>query len=229
VTDPGPRRAAGRGGWPQGIWGPLVLVGLLLITLAVLADLHRGRGPARSGHGVPLVNVGSLPAGGGAGARGQPAGRHESHGRSTPLPAGARLRLARFGVDAPISDVTTVGHVMQIPRDPHTVGWWSGGAAPGDAAGTAVIVGHINYAGVSGALAVLPDARPGDSVVVSTAHGDSRYRVVAVRSYPKATGIPADVFSRTGAPRLVLITCGGRFDSATGNYEANIVAYAQPL
>ena len=39
---------------------------------------------------------------------------------------------------------------------------------------------------------------------------------------------PTEVFSRTGRARLVLITCGGSFDSATGNYEDNIVAYAEP-
>ena len=79
---------------------------------------------------------------------------------------GSRLRLTRLGINAKITAVNTVGNVMQIPRDPHSLGWWRGGAAPGASAGTTVIVGHINYAGVTGALAVLPDARPGDAVVV---------------------------------------------------------------
>ena len=142
---------------------------------------------------------------------------------------GSRLRLTRLGVNAKITAVHTVGNIMQIPLNPHVLGWWQGGSPPGAGSGTTVIVGHINYAGVSGALAVLPDTRPGDSVVLDEGHKELRYRVSAIRSYPKTKGIPADVFSHTGAPRLVLITCGGPFDGATGNYLDNIVAYADPL
>jgi hypothetical protein len=47
--------------------------------------------------------------------------------------------------------------------------------------------------------------------------------------YAKPASIPADAFSRTGPPRLVLITCGGPFDPRTGNNEDNIVGHAQPL
>jgi hypothetical protein len=89
-------------------------------------------------------------------------------------------------------------------------------------------VGHINLAGITGALSVLPKARPGDRVAIRAAGRTLRYRVVAIRSYPKAIGIPAAVFGSTGRARLALITCGGPFDSATGNYEDNIVAYAEP-
>jgi len=32
-----------------------------------------------------------------------------------------------------------------------------------------------------------------------------------------------------GAPRLVLITCGGRFDPVARSYEDNIVVYAEPV
>jgi sortase (surface protein transpeptidase) len=91
-----------------------------------------------------------------------------------------------------------------------------------------VIVGHVNYAGVTGALAVLPQLRPGDRVTISAGHRRVRYVVTGVRSYPKSTGVPGQVFARGGRARLVLITCGGPFDSASGNYEANVVAYAVP-
>jgi hypothetical protein len=38
----------------------------------------------------------------------------------------------------------------------------------------------------------------------------------------------ASVFSGKVGGRLALVTCGGPFDSATGHYEDNIVAYAVP-
>ena len=60
-----------------------------------------------------------------------------------------------------------------------------------------------------------------------TASGRLTYVVQAVRSYPKAA-LPVEVFDRSGAPRLVLITCGGSFDRRTRHYADNIVAYAVP-
>ncbi len=144
------------------------------------------------------------------------------------VPSGSWLRLRRLHVDAPIVAVRAVDGVMQIPRDPRTVGWWRGGAGPGDDTGSVVVVGHINFAGTTGALAMLPDARPGDAVVLDEPDGNRTYRVDGVRTYPKTSGIPAAAFSTAGAPRLVLITCGGPFDGRTGNYADNIVVYASP-
>jgi LPXTG-site transpeptidase (sortase) family protein len=205
-----------------------VLAGALLMAFAVVLTVNRSA-PAQTRRAYPVVNVGSLHA-----DKTRHVPRHQSHRRlkhhavAAKFVPGSRLRMARLGVDAGITAVNTVGNVMQIPRDPRMLGWWRGGSAPGGSSGTTVIVGHINYAGVTGALAVLPEARPGDSLVIDEGPATLRYRVMAVRTYPKTSGIPADVFSQAGHARLVLITCGGPFDSDTGNYEDNIVAYATP-
>jgi hypothetical protein len=220
---------APRNAWPLKVWGPCVLAGVLLIAFAVVLIVNPSA-PAQTRRAYPVVNVGHLHADKSAVVHRQRSRRAPVH-RAVAAAAfvpGSRLRLTRLGVDAKIAAVNTVGNVMQIPRNPHTLGWWRGGSAPGGTAGTTVIVGHINYAGVTGALAVLPDARPGDSLVIDEGQHNLRYRVMAIRTYPKTSGIPADVFSSTGRARLVLITCGGPFDSATGNYEDNIVAYAKP-
>jgi hypothetical protein len=43
------------------------------------------------------------------------------------------------------------------------------------------------------------------------------------------TQLPAaELFARTGPPRLVLVTCGGDFDPETGSYRANVVVHAVP-
>jgi hypothetical protein len=36
------------------------------------------------------------------------------------------------------------------------------------------------------------------------------------------------VYSSAGRPRLVLVTCGGRFETGTGRYRDNIVVTAVP-
>ena len=55
-----------------------------------------------------------------------------------------------------------------------------------------------------------------------------RIRVPSVQNVEKKQ-LPLDqVFDRDGAPRLVLITCGGQFDENVLNYSDNIIVIANP-
>ena len=96
--------------------------------------------------------------------------------------------------------------------------------------GTAVLAGHVDSRTQGrGALYELRDLAIGDPVEVVLADGTvQRWRVTAVRQYPKATLPYDEVFTRAGAPRLALITCGGEFDRTERSYLDNIVAYAEP-
>lgn len=203
------------------LWGPCLVVGLALIAIAITLLVTRDA-PARV-KAVPIVNLGTVPS-----------TRTSTHAETSSKPGhllspGAHLLITHLGIDAPVDDVGLAGSVMQVPMDPRRVGWWSDGARPGSSRGSIVIVGHINYAGTVGALGVLPHARIGDIVGLVEPKTTERYRIVAVRSYPKTSGLPAAAFSRTGPAQLVLITCGGSFDSSTGNYRDNIVAFAEPI
>ncbi len=61
------------------------------------------------------------------------------------------------------------------------------------------------------------------------ADGSTRTFVVeSLDLYEKAALPTSDLFAREGAPALVIITCGGPFDSATGHYRDNVVAIARP-
>ena len=131
-------------------------------------------------------------------------------------------------MDAQVTSVGASNRTLDVPLDPKVVGWWTGGAEPGAGRGSVVIDGHINYDGVAGALSVLPDLNVGDRVTLTRGTNRLVYRITAVRTYVKSAGLPAEVFDMNVAERLVLITCGGPFDSSTGNYEDNIVAYAVP-
>lgn len=132
-------------------------------------------------------------------------------------------------VRAPVVPVGTAATgAMELPADPRTVGWWSPGPLVGGR-GAAVLAGHVDTAEIGlGALAVLREVEPGEEVVVRGADGrELRYVVAARREYRKAD-LPADLFTRDGPPGLVLITCGGAFDRATGHYEDNVVVHAVP-
>ncbi|SHH64094.1 Sortase family protein [Jatrophihabitans endophyticus] len=200
-----------------------VAAGLAAVVLAAgLALAGVGREVVTGRGAVAARDVGALPRPGRTAA-------HAPAVRRVPAPAAdARLRLPRLGVDARIVGVGLRGSVMQVPGNPRVVGWWTAGAAPGAARGSAVIVGHVDYGGETGALAALPRARPDDRVVVTGRDGARRFRVVAVRTYAKTRGIPAAAFATDGPAQLVLVTCGGPFDPRSGNYEDNVVVYAVP-
>ena len=53
------------------------------------------------------------------------------------------------------------------------------------------------------------------------------YRVSTMRRTRKAK-LPESIFSRTGRRRLVLVTCGGPFNTATGHYRDNVIVTAFP-
>jgi Sortase domain len=115
---------------------------------------------------------------------------------------------------------------MEIPGAAE-VGWYRHGPRPGDR-GPAVLAAHIAYDGVGGVFRHLEDLGAGDEVVVGFADGTTRrFTVEAVARYPKSE-LPDDLFTGRGKARLVLITCGGSFDTTSGHYEDNVVALAGP-
>ncbi len=162
--------------------------------------------------------------------RGDPAGagRLLQAGRSRPL----RVRADALGLDSQISPVgiDLPTGTVDVPVNVGRTAWWRDGAAPGDKAGAVLIAGHIDSAKQgAGAFIRLQAAEAGDRIQVSTANGRTHtYRVVSMRRMPKDR-LPTDIYSLRGRARLVLVTCGGRFDQAAGHYVDNVVVTAVPV
>jgi hypothetical protein len=141
------------------------------------------------------------------------------------------VRIPSLGIGARVVQVVIdVRHgVLGLPSDVQRAGWWRDGAALGGRAGATLIAGHVDsvHAG-TGAFFNLRLAHTGARVQVATEGGSSySYRVVSVRTYLKSA-LPTSVYSRTGAPRLVLVTCGGPFDPVSRHYRDNVVLTAVP-
>jgi len=217
---PGARhRAPAYSGWLP-FW--CVLIAIVLIGAAAITWVLS---PSWGRHN-PIADardVGSVP---GASV---PAPHHAKPGLDL---APNRLVIAKLGADAPILGIDTENGALEPPINPREVGWWRGGAKPGAATGTAVITGHINYAGVEGVMARIGTLNPGDTVWVYGRRDGKQTRmkfaITGVRTYVKKRLPYAQIFNQHVAGRLALITCGGPFDATTGNYLDNIVAYAVP-
>jgi LPXTG-site transpeptidase (sortase) family protein len=119
------------------------------------------------------------------------------------------------------------GASLDPPANPRVVGWWSGGAAPGAAKGSAIITGHTVHSG-GGAFDDLDRLRVGDTFVVRTGRGRIGYVVTSVRIYRKQTLAKhaAEVFDQGISGRVVLVTCE---DWTGSRYLSNAVVIGRPI
>ncbi len=141
------------------------------------------------------------------------------------------IRIDAIGVDAPIDPVglDTEG-AMQVPARGERVGWYQRGSVPGQP-GTAALTAHVDTRrGGHGAFVRLGELRPGDNVeIVDVSGARTMWQVTGRERRAKETLPGAAVFARSGPPQLVLITCGGAFDTATRSYADNVLVYAEPV
>ncbi|MGH3300964.1 MAG: sortase domain-containing protein [Streptosporangiaceae bacterium] len=169
-----------------------------------------------------------------------------AHSTEVPLPSPpavavsrpVRIVISSIGVSAPVEAVglcpeagmdcsgSQQGGLAAPPlSDSNLAGWYGG--YPGQSGFPVVIDGHVD----NPAPAVFWKISEGDlgtgaTVDIDLADGTSvTYVVTSTETVPK-TGFPLSVYNPTKTPTLVLITCGGQFDAATGHYLSNVVAFA---
>lgn len=146
-------------------------------------------------------------------------------------PPPVRLVVPSAGIDASVTPVgVDANGAMVVPKEVREVGWYRYGSAPGSAQGAAVIAGHVDAREQgTGALFALRTVEVGDRVSVTVAGGRTlTYRVEAKQTIVKQRLPVERLFARDGAPRLVLITCGGPFLADLGSYRDNLVVVAVP-
>jgi len=214
-------------------WPAVAIAAGIVLAGGAVAGYAVTRPPGHDFGVVPAASAAAAPARDSQ-ARVRASGRHLRTGGLTGVSVTAvpvRLQIPVLGVSAPVVPVgVATDGTLGIPASPSVVGWWAGGSSPGQPQGATILVGHVDSAASGpGALFRLEDIRPGAAVTVIAAGRAWRYVVRAVRAYAKA-GLPAAaVFGQQVTPRLVIITCGGPFDAATGHYLDNIIAYAVPV
>jgi LPXTG-site transpeptidase (sortase) family protein len=138
-----------------------------------------------------------------------------------------RISVPSLGVSARVVGIRARGGSLVPPSDPRVVGWWSDGALPGAATGSAIITGHTVHSG-GGAFDDLDRLKIGNTFVVSTAKGQIRYVVTSVTTYRKRALArhAAEVFDQGTSGRLVLVTCE---DWNGSTYLSNAVVIGRPV
>ena len=119
---------------------------------------------------------------------------------------------------------------MTLPNNHYQAGWYRFGPAPGSSRGAAVLAAHVDSRTEELPIAGMDEVPAGTGVTVTLSDGSVlRYATADVRNIPKASLDGFDLFNRDGAPRLELVTCGGKWLDSVGDYEDNVVLTAVPV
>lgn len=114
---------------------------------------------------------------------------------------------------------------IAVPSNIHTAGWYVDSVLPGQP-GLSVIDGHISgYYNTDGIFQKLYKLREGDEFTVTLGDGKIlHYTVTGIQAVPVANAIKA-LMSRdpTIKSQLNLITCGGKYDQKTKQYERRVI------
>ncbi|MCC3275031.1 MULTISPECIES: class F sortase [unclassified Arthrobacter] len=119
---------------------------------------------------------------------------------------------------------------MTLPNNHYQAGWYRFGPAPGSSRGAAVLAAHVDSRTEQLPIAGLDEVPAGTPLTVTRSDGSVlRYTTQEVKNIPKASLDQFDLFDRGGAPRLELVTCGGKWLDSVGDYEDNVVLTAVPV
>ncbi|GAA3498303.1 class F sortase [Streptomyces prasinosporus] len=142
-----------------------------------------------------------------------------------------RLDIPDLGVRAPVvaRGLDERGAPDPPPFDrPDVVGWYAHGAAPG-AAGTALMVGHVDTGTRPAVFHEVGTLRPGRTIrVVRADAGVAEFTVEDVQVVDRDDFDARQAYGprRAGRAELRLVTCGGDFDRASNSYTANVIVSA---
>lgn len=164
-----------------------------------------------------------------------PASQPQANGTPVTAPSGeivpadpshpVRLVMSSIGVNAPVEGLgTTSDGLIAVPKSYGVVGWYNKGSVPGKP-GPAVLVGH--YASGQGAVFdKLTGLKDGDLITTTNGRGESfTYRVIKKAEYERDKVPMQDIFKKSDASRLEIITCAGKWQA--NNYDKRLVVTAE--
>jgi Sortase domain len=216
--------------WPQSADAPAprTPVSLRARAAGVLGVLLITGGSAAVGIAVIAQEHAPQPSRSAAGATGPSGGR--AHGpllrRSLPV----SVAIPAIDVDSKLLHLgVNANGTIQVPslyRSPGTAAWYKYSVTPGQI-GASVIEGHVDTYRGPAVFFRLGALRPGDHIDVQLADRITAvFRVTGVRQYLKANFPARTIYGATEYAALRLITCGGAFDYATGQYLSSTVVFA---
>lgn len=198
----------------------LPLIATLTVALAMSA-------------GVAASTLGSLPGLSPGGDQGLTAGPLGLNPKPSQGEIPVAIRIPDASVDADVEQNQIVKGVMQDPSGPWVVSWYKETDKVGQR-GNAVMSGHVDYWGVGPSVFyTVGQLQPGAEIDVTGKNGTVyTYAVEWVKTYTLQELTAETINSivspdATTYPALTLITCGGDFDQAKGEYLGRTIIRAK--
>jgi LPXTG-site transpeptidase (sortase) family protein len=135
------------------------------------------------------------------------------------------IDIPSIKVEAQLMKLGLKNGEIELPpyEKPKIAGWYTGSAVPGEK-GASVIIGHVDTKTAPAVFYKLRQVRKGEIVKVERSDGKTvEYTVDSIEQVPKDRFPAKRVYGGDG---LKLVTCGGKFDYAKGEYLDNIIVYA---
>jgi sortase (surface protein transpeptidase) len=158
----------------------------------------------------------------------EPVKMNPRHPVSKQMPTPSRIVIPAIRVSAPLIPLgLNRDRTIQVPQRFSVAGWFRPGPEPGER-GAAVILGHVDSRSGPGVFFHVSALRRGDMIrVILRSRKALQFVVTGGREVPKRHFPTGAVYGRTPTPTLRLITCGGRFNPATGHYVDNCIVFAR--
>jgi hypothetical protein len=140
--------------------------------------------------------------------------------------------IPKISVRAMVKPVgMTPGNQIASPRNVYDVGWFTGGAKPGQP-GAMVVDGHISSWETRGVFYNLKDLRPEDHITIERGDGVVlTYEVVRSQIYDATSVDMAAALNPVTAdkPGLNLISCTGKVIKNSNEFDKRIVVFSRQL
>jgi sortase (surface protein transpeptidase) len=139
------------------------------------------------------------------------------------------IRIGKLGVLARVLQVgTTKSGALATPNNVFDAAWYKDSAKPGEP-GATLIDGHVSSWTTNGVFYGIKGLAAGDNIEIERGDGKQlEYTVVKTVTYPvdsvDMTSLMKPVTA--GKSGLNLITCGGKYDSKSGEFTQRIAVYA---
>lgn len=199
------------------LWPGSLLVGVLIAFPLTSA--------ANPGPSMPIVTPSGIELQAG------PLGLYPALPETSSAQLPVTIQIPKAAVDAEIEQLQIVDGAMPDPSGPWVVSWYEGTGRLGEP-DNMVLAGHLDYWGVGPAVFYdLASLDKGDPIEVTGERGNVvSYSVTWTRLYQIEelnSQTINDIVGSTPLASLTLITCGGEFDEATGQYLSRYVVRAE--
>lgn len=155
----------------------------------------------------------------------------QSHESQSTYSRSAPTRLIIPAINLDTTFVPPLGllpdQTVSVPDSYTEVGWYSGGASPGEI-GPAVILGHVDSKEGPAIFYSLGQLSKGDEIeVVKDDNSVATFIVTKIQRYPQSNFPTMEVYGPNEDSVLRLVTCTGIFDRKNQVYSHNLVVYAK--